>query len=159
MERLVLSGIVVALLSSGACAPAPAPVDEAQAQAAARAGIRQTWEEFIRVWEQGDGAAAAALYTRDAVNMPAYGFTQNGAVEIEESFTEYQSAATIKVLSQKTDEVFVHGDMAYEVGTIVQELTPPEGEPTTLPYRYVAVFQRQDDGSWKFHRWLGQAGE
>jgi uncharacterized protein (TIGR02246 family) len=161
MKRIFLNAFVLILLALGSCGEATAPVDPAQHEASVREAIKQTWESFIEAWEQGDASAVASFYTADAINMPSFGSTQNGPAEVEAMFADGLSSLTYDVLSQTTDEVFVHDEMAYELGSIEFEQTPTssDDDPTVRRFRYVSTFKRQSDGSWKFHRWLGQPNQ
>lgn len=46
--------------------------------------------------------------------MPSPGSTQTGMAEIEALFTNLFASYSDDVLSQTTDEIFVHDGMAYE---------------------------------------------
>jgi len=123
-----------------------------------RSEIEQTWEQFKGSWEKGDASASAAFFTEDGINMPFYGSTQKGRKEIETFIANGFSANKYKVINLKTEEVFAHGDMAYEFGTIEQTLTPHNGgESITFKGRYISVLKKQSDGSWKFYRWMAQS--
>ena len=56
-------------------------------------------------------------------------------------------------LTQKVEEVEVAGDWAWARASYSLRLVPASGgEPLTETGKYLAVFKRQPDGSWKTHR-------
>jgi uncharacterized protein (TIGR02246 family) len=127
-----------------------------QHQATVVEAIKETWNEYIELWKQGDATACAAFYTEDGINMPAYNSTQNGHVEVEALFVNFLSSTTVDEVIQNTNEVFVHDSMAYEFGSLEQTLHRQGREPVTVKNRYISVLKQQSDGSWKFHRWMSQ---
>ncbi len=139
------------------CSQNQKPDLTAQDIAKVRKDIEQTWKQFIVKWEQGDAVAVADFYTDDAINMPLINLTQKGKDEIATLFTDMLSTNKIDVVSQNVNEVFVHENMVYEFGTLEQIVKPRDAEATTQKFRYISVFKKQSDGSWKFHRWMGQS--
>ncbi|MFQ5629140.1 MAG: YybH family protein [bacterium] len=122
--------------------------------------ISQTWRQYLDFWEQGDANAAASFFTEDAINMPSYNSTQNGRAEVEAMFADLLSSTKVDVISRTTDEVFSHDGMAYEFGSIEQKFQRQGStESAVVKIRYVSVFKQQADGSWKWHRWLGQSDQ
>ena len=156
MKRLCLFTLTFFLVALISCKDETNSVDKAQHEEAVRKAIKQTWSQFIEKWEQGDATAMAALYTEDAINMPSLKSTQRGRVEIEAFFASFVAPNKFKIVSQITEEVFVHDNMAYEFGT--NEVVNLSNNPPMKPVktRYLAVFKQQSDGTWKVHRWLGQ---
>ena len=57
-----------------------------------------------------------------------------------------------KLEALTTDDVGRSGDIAYEVGKVSLTIQPVGKEPTTSAAKYVVVWKRQPDGSWKLHR-------
>lgn len=125
-----------------------------QEKAQVRKEIEQTWKDFIVEWEKGDGVAAASFFTADAINMPSFSVTQNDKDRIETLFTNGFKRGKIEVIGQKVNEVFVHGDMAYEFGKL-EQIFKRSTEIDTQQMRYISVLKKLPDG-WKFHRWMAQ---
>ena len=55
-------------------------------------------------------------------------------------------------------ETQVAGDWAYEHGNSTVTITPKSGKPTVESFRYLDIYRRQSDGSWKIHRDMGNNG-
>ena len=156
MKRLCLFALTFFLLALTSCKNESNSVDKAQHEEAVRKAIKQIWSQGFAKWEQGDTTAMAAEYTEDAINMPSLNATQRGRAEIEAFFASFVAPNKFKIVSQITEEVFVHDNMAYEFGTnefLIQNQNPPMKPVKT---RYISVYKQQPDGTWKQHRWLGQ---
>ena len=146
----------ILLLVFTACKETESPADQAQQHAAVVESIKETWRDFNELLKQGDAAACAAFFTEDGINMPSYNSTQNGRAEIEAMLANFLSSTTVEDISQTTTEVFVHGNTAYEFGSLEQKLRRQDAEPVIIKLRYLSVFKQQPDGSWKWHRWFEQ---
>ena len=65
------------------------------------------------------------------------------------------AAANMKMsgVTLTTDQVEVHGDVAIETGSYTMTLTPPGASaPMNDRGKYMVVWKRQGDGSWKIYR-------
>jgi len=139
---------VIALLSSVAHAGSKsknAGVNEA------RAGIEAANAKFSAAFEHGDAATVAALYTQDAIVLPPDGEMVKGRQAIGE-FWKATSKSGVKSAKLTTVDVGRSGDIAYEVGTVLLTVQPEGKEPATASAKYLVVWKRQADGSWRLHR-------
>jgi uncharacterized protein (TIGR02246 family) len=156
MKRLCLFTLTFFLLALTSCKNETNSVDKAQHEEAVRKAINQHWSQYIEKWEQGDATAMAAMSTEDGINMPSLNETQRGRAEIEAFYASFLAPNKFKIVSQITEEVFVHDNMAYEFGTIEFIIQSQNSPMEPVKGRYISVFKQQPDGTWKVHRWLGQ---
>jgi ketosteroid isomerase-like protein len=49
-------------------------------------------------------------------------------------------------------EIFVHGDVAYQIARYHESFQPPGGEPTEVHNNFFAKWERDPDGMWKISR-------
>ena len=139
-----------------ACGPAPEPVmEEASSEAAASteeadvAAIRASAEEFDRTNNTEDLEGLMATYADDAVRMPPNEPAWVGKAAIRAGFQADFEENDVQVENQ-VEEVQVSGDWAFARGTYAVTITPSEGgEPVEDNGKWMAIFQRQADGSWK----------
>jgi ketosteroid isomerase-like protein len=54
-----------------------------------------------------------------------------------------------------TKDVFAMGDLAYETGSYSFTIVPEGKEARVVKGRYVEVWRKQMDGSWKMYRDIG----
>ena len=153
MKPFVL-GVITILLAAhpGFCQtknPSPAPEAPSEALAEAKRAIDKGNSQWIEAWEKGDPELVAALFTDDAVMLSQGGKVFKGRQQILERQKEAMQSVTppIKV-SVVTVKIWLDGDIVYETGKYKYEYAE-KGKPTTEEGRYVTMWKRQDDGSWK----------
>lgn len=121
----------------------------------ARAAISQAWSGFKTAWLAGDvPSATAAFFTPEAMNVMPDAPASLGRAAIDTSFREFFANTKVLALDQTTEEVEVAGDLAYERGIFAQSVQQGQAGARTLHARYLAVWKRQSDGTWKCHRFL-----
>lgn len=93
------------------------------------------------------------LYTEDAIVRPANMEPVHGHAELRSLFTNWWAAMAVKETEYSTEELDVHGDNAYQIGTY-KTVLQLVGESTAVPDRgsFMVVWKRREDGSWKYHR-------
>jgi uncharacterized protein (TIGR02246 family) len=157
--RLRTTAALLAMLSLAACAPAETDTVPADSAAAAMADPMEVRQAI----DAGNARAAAALngndvegwltnYTADAVvmapNQPAWRGTDGlraGAKGMMDMFT-------VSNVSFTTEDLKVSGNLAVETGTFEMTMTPKQGKAVTDKGKYIAIWERQADGSWKITR-------
>jgi uncharacterized protein (TIGR02246 family) len=153
-------GLAALMLWSAACQPAPRPetasmgatseAAPAKLSAEDEAAIRELGAKWDRAFAAGDGKAIGALYTDDAVLLPA-----NEPMVKGEAARKYWADATNDVsgrIELNTTSVEGSGNVAYTVGTYRSTLTPKKAGAKPLPVeegKWVNGLKKQDDGSWK----------
>jgi len=99
-----------------------------------------------KAYKRGDAAGIAAFYAEDAILMPPNQPMVRGKKALQEFFQGMIDKVGGTHTSQMV-EFGVEGDLAYQVATIAltDTKTPDQG-------RFLEIFRRQQDGSWKIHR-------
>ena len=106
---------------------------------------------FSEAFERGDAKALAAMYTSDAIVLPPDSETIRGNEAIGE-FWKTTRESGVQSAALTTVDVDRTGDVADEVGKVSLTIQPAGKELTTEAAKYVVVWKRQADGSWKLHR-------
>jgi uncharacterized protein (TIGR02246 family) len=118
------------------------------------AQVRKAIEEgnvkFGEAVRQGDGTAIAALYTEDATLLPPDSEMIKGKMGIE-AFWKGGLQMGIKDAVLTTVDVFGSGNMAYEIGRYALKIQPAEAEPLEQKGKYVVVWLKTSEGTWKLH--------
>src|SRR6266852_4089651 len=118
-------------------------------QQAVRSAIEGTNAQFVAAANRGDTAAVAALYTNDAVVLPPNAEMVRGRQGVKEFFDALIQQTGVPQLTLDTTQVDEVGDTACEVGAYTMKLQPPGGQPVSDSGKYVVVWKRQSDDSWK----------
>jgi uncharacterized protein (TIGR02246 family) len=122
--------------------------------AAVRKAIESNNARFLEALQRGDTAAVAASYTPDGVvmisNQPAW----TGRSAIGQGFSGFFAQFSVVNPRLVTRDIIVSGDYAIERGTYEWTLHPKTGTGTDMMDngKYLTVWERQADGSWKIAR-------
>jgi uncharacterized protein (TIGR02246 family) len=117
----------------------------------ARAAIEAANARFSDAYARGDVAALSAMYTSDAMLFPPDSEVVLGNTAIGE-FWKATRDSGVQSATLTTVDVGRSGDVAYESGKVSLTIQPAGKEPATAVAKYVVVWKRQADGSWKLHR-------
>jgi uncharacterized protein (TIGR02246 family) len=145
----VLSGAI--LISVLACQPAveepaeeAAPTIDADLEA-----IEQTFEELGKAARAADWTAMANCFSTDAVIMPSNEATIVGRDAFQAWNEAAYSGVTLEEFDAMTEEIEISGDLAFARGTYRMTMKPAEGKPIRDIGKFIEIWQRQADGSWK----------
>ena len=143
MRRIVTSLAALLVLAVSGCAP--------QVNVTADlAAIREAERQVVKAANGGDVEQMVASFAEDAAVLPPNAPAVTGKESIREwaaSLLESPGFA-VKYQNDKT-ELSRAGDLGYTISRY--ELTPndPEGDPVTEKGRWVTVWKKQADGTWK----------
>jgi len=145
MSRIVvlLAASLVVVLASG-CAQQP-QVDVQAEQAA----VRKTADvDHLNAAKTGDIDGILAVYEDSASVLPPDAPIATGKEALRGVWSEIAASPSVNWKTTKV-EVSSAGDMAYSMGTYELGVTDAEGNPATEVGKWVAVWKKQADGSWK----------
>lgn len=112
----------------------------------ANKNLNDAWDE---AYNAGDMDRLLSLYTDDAVRIPPNEPALIGMEEIRSNFQQIFDQFTEENNSAVVD-VKIGGDLAFVRGTWTDIQTPKAGgEALNLNGSFVAINQKQPDGSWK----------
>lgn len=142
---LLTLGLLVVPSASADSKPQDAGVQEV------RAAIEKANAKFSEAFARGDAKALAAMYTTDAIAFPPDSEMVRGNEAIG-AFWKAAHDSGVRGAVPTAVEVERSGDTAYEVGTVAVTIQPDGKAATTEVAKYVVVWKRQADGTWKLHR-------
>lgn len=139
--------ILPALVLAAACAsPAPEPVDAEAEEAALNAAM----ESFGQAAVAGDMDAAAAFMTDDfELREPGMNLDKAGWREMVAGVQE--SGGGVEFFETRTEDYFLHGDVAYEVGEY-DEAVVMDGARQVIEGYYFVRWEKGADGVWRMDR-------
>lgn len=142
MRMLNVAGVLVSLAVAGTAA-----AQTAQSGAPEVVKVRSAYAAAVNA---GDAKAIAALYAEDGVEMPPNEAMMKGRAAVEKYQASFLTAFSVK-LSLTGIESMAAGDMAHDVGTYSQTITPKQGggKPMTDRGKYVVLLRRGSDGQWR----------
>jgi len=117
----------------------------------ARTAIEVANAKFSEAFARGDAKALAAMYTSDAIAFPPDSEMIRGREAIGEFWKKTRESG-VQSAALTTIDLGRSGDVAYETGTVALTIQPVGKEPTMASAKYLVVWKRQPDGSWKLHR-------
>ena len=124
----------------------PEPFDVAQTKKSIEVEI----SKYSKAIQEGNVAGVVAAYTDDAVLLPPGGEMIRGKQAIEELYTKFLQTG-MKEVALTTIEVGGSGDTAYEIGKTKVRIQPEGQEVITDSTKYLVVWKRQVNGTWKVH--------
>lgn len=136
--------LVMASIGAAACGPSEAEVSD---------DIEEIYKEYEASVLAGDADRWVAIWTEDPIalwpDLPAV----KGASTLLEAITADFGSISPSDMEITTEEIEVAGDWAYARGnyTLNGELNDGGG-PLAVDGKFLTIFQRQTDGSWKIHR-------
>ena len=102
---------------------------------------------YAKAFNAGDAAQVAALYSKDAIFMmpetPAYKGTK-GVRALNQAMID----AGWRSIKFKTIKSGSDGDLAFNIGSVSMD-QPSDGGTAKVKGKYLDVYRRQRDGSWK----------
>ena len=123
--------------------------DEARL-AEARKAIDTGNTEWIAGQKAGNADRMAALFDKDGSQFGAKGRVIHGRKAIHDRFADgFKNNGPALDFTITTLEVWLVDDLAYESGNYTLKLQPKGKDVANYSGKYVTVWKRQGDGSWK----------
>ena len=116
--------------------------------------IKQAYANHVDAHMRGDAAGATALYAENIWIIWDGGHEVHSRLAQQEFYAQIHANAKFTDLVYTTEDLVVCGEVAYEVASYTLE---SEGELGSYHDKYLAVWRRQPDGSWKIHRMCGHS--
>jgi ketosteroid isomerase-like protein len=109
---------------------------------------------YLAALEQSDAAAAAEYWDPDT-RILAPGMDAGRQAVVDGIRSLFDAGTHVDVLSRRTLELLVTGDVAYELAQ-AEEVLVPRGTtpPDTLRNNIFVRWKKGSDGKWRFHRVL-----
>jgi uncharacterized protein (TIGR02246 family) len=125
----------------------PAPPDTRAADAAA---IRNADAEWSKTATAKDAAQFTSYFAGDALFLPPNQSILKSKEEIQKFAVDFMASPGLAMAWQPTEAVASRGgDLGYTIGTYELTVNGPKGKPVTDRGKYLTVWKKQADGSWK----------
>ena len=111
--------------------------------------------QWVEAWDKADASLIASLFAEDGVLLGRNGKMFKGPKQIfERQKTVMESASKGVKATVTTVDLWLDGTTAYETG-IYSYKFQENGKPVNEEGRYVTIWKRQSDGSWKIASDMG----
>ena len=145
---LILFAFSSAVFIAG-CAP-PQPPAPPDTRAADEAAIRKADTDWANAAQSKQVDSWVAFYSDDAMVLPANDKMAMGKEPIRKAIGDLLAMPGFSVKWQPAKvEVARSGDIGYSQGTYELTMNDPKGQPVTDRGKYVEIWKKQADGSWK----------
>jgi uncharacterized protein (TIGR02246 family) len=145
---LIVCLALAALTVACANAPAPPPPDTRAADLQAVKNVEAAW---LKDASTKDADKWASYFTEDGSGLyPGMGIL-NGKAAVKAAIAPFLADPNFSLTFQSTRAVASKGgDMVYSQGTYTMTMTDPKTKkPVTDKGKYLTVYTKQADGSWK----------
>jgi len=126
-----------------------------------KAGVQQTienrWAAFTVALQNLDYEGWRSFWTSDARVLQPDSDLQGNAL-FDFATEMFSSGLEFTAFDVESFEVFVHGDVAYQIGKYDELTQMPGEEPTEYHDHFFARWEKED-GFWKIDRFLGSPRE
>jgi uncharacterized protein (TIGR02246 family) len=114
------------------------------------AAIREKVHRYAATINAGDFEGWISIWTDDAIQMYPGAPARLGKEQIRAGMKPAFDNFTLKIELTSAIEVKVSSDLGYACGTYLLSMTPKAGgETIEFDGKYLSIFERQADGSWK----------
>jgi ketosteroid isomerase-like protein len=138
--------VAVLVVFAAGCTPAEPPDTRAQDEAAIRTA-ETAWSAVINT---KDVDKFVAYYAPDAVVLPPNMPMASTPDAIKKAIGEFMAMPGLSMTFQTSSAVVARsGDVGYTYGTYAMSANGPDGKPIQDKGKYVTVWKKQADGSWK----------
>ena len=150
-RRVVLNALVLLLAAASLWAGG---AKEAQVENA-RDEIAGMWESYCNAIETGDAETFIALHEPEAFKMPPQApmfLIKDAAPGMRKAFPE-EAKQMDKEMKIMWDEIIIHDDIAWSMGTYMIKASPKNGDPqSVMDGKFLTILRKDDEGAWKIYR-------
>lgn len=143
-RRVVLLATTLVAVLAGGCAQQPR-VDVQAEEAAVR---KMADVDHLNAAQAGDVDGVLAVYEDNATLLPPDAPLATGKEALRGIWTDITASPSVNWKTSKV-EVSSAGDLAYSMGTYELAVSDAEGKPATEVGKWLVVWKKQADGSWK----------
>ncbi len=148
---LLFAAAPLLLVSCASTVPQPTrPVAPPDTRAADESTIRSLDADWVKAVASKDADRSASFYADNAMLFVPGAPLSSGKEAVQKAVKE-ELVAPGTTLSFTPTKVTVarSSDLAYEIGDYSLTVTPKSGKPQTQKGKYIVVWGKQSDGSWK----------
>jgi uncharacterized protein (TIGR02246 family) len=128
----------------------PSASDQTEARRQIEAAAMEIWRAVAR----GDSAAILADYADDALILGSGAPMLQGKPAIAAFLQGLFGGNTLRDVKGNVTDIMIGGDLAVETGTYAMTIIPKNGNAVADKGKYIHVWKKSVDGSWKVVRYV-----
>lgn len=141
MKKRILITLMLGFVAVASCLAGDKKIEQA---------VRDLDAQWSKAAETRDLDKLLSFYSNDAMVLPAHNSIATTRDSIQSIFKNLLAVPGINLSWKATKvDVAASGEIAYTVGTYLLTAPDDTGKTTTDRGKYVAVWKKQPDGSWK----------
>jgi len=153
MKKSLLQFFVCMLMGVVLLLAGPATAGKAADVEAFKAAVQDTMDKYSIAMNAENSDLWILLWDENGMQMPPGAPAVVGKPAIEKGIRGSHQALDWEEFTINLEEVQVAGDWGFARGTYSASITPKAGGETAfLDGKYLTIFKRQPDGSWKIFR-------
>jgi len=117
--------------------------------------VAGAWRQHIDAAQRKDTIAISRIYAPDVVYVLPSGDEVRGWAAVDSFEVAGLSRTDVISAQHQTTALMVSDRMAYELGTITGSVQSQGQAAVAMTYRFMAMWERQDDGSWRIRYLVG----
>lgn len=146
MRRILVSTVVLLIIVTLGSAQTPAQ----RGRRSPEETIRVADQQWLRVFAAKDLKNSVAFCTTDGSVLAPNAPIATGHEEIKKLFAGFFALPDLKISWKPTRiQVARSGELGYSSGAYKMDFNDPSGKPISDRGKYVTVWKKQKDGSWK----------
>lgn len=157
MQRASIALAALAALATLGCAPKASNTGDTSVSQMGTSNDRATVQrsidssnaKFTADMTKGDVAGMSSVYADDATVFAPNTKAAHGRAEIDKANTGMLSQISVSGFKLAVTDLIISGDYAIESGTYEMTVKPKTGKEMRDVGKFVAVWKKQPDGSWK----------
>jgi uncharacterized protein (TIGR02246 family) len=153
MRRLYLIGILISslvLIGLALACQQPPPPSPPDTRAADERAVREADAAWSKAAAAKDVEAYLSFFAEDALVLPPNAPMLTGKESMRKGLSEEMANPGFALSWQASKaEASRGGDLAYSIGTYQVTMKDAKGKPVTDRGKYMTVWKKQPDGTWK----------
>lgn len=146
MTRNIFASLATCVVAATIALPLSAFADDAEDAAA----INTIWDSYEAARVAGDADSWLSLWDEGGVQMPP-GMPARGKDVLMVGVPKAFVAMPASAMEISPEEIVIMGDWAFSRGNYTAALTS-QGNEVEVDGKFMTIFRRQEDASWKIYR-------
>lgn len=157
MPKLSTLCLLTLVAISGCSKSVSSNVESKASDDQVKVSISKAWNDHIDSAKRKDLAGVMAMYSDDVVYSANQESEVRGRAALEKLEDLGLKGADVLDAKYTSHHVLVADNVSYELGTVSGSLRPLGQPARTVTFNFMAMWQRQTDGTWRLRYLVGKS--